>query len=178
MPRAWHLVLAMCAAVLPGSMHAAETKPLSTVPKVDLARYLGTWYEIAAIPQWFQRDCVATTATYSKREDGDIAVLNQCRVKTLDGKPKQARARAWVVDPQTNAKLKVQFFWPFRGSYWIIELDPDYRYAVVGHPSRNYLWILSRTPRMDDALYRDLMQRIERHGYDTTRIVRTLQSDG
>ena len=69
-------------------------------------------------------------------------------------------------------------FWPFWGSYWILELDPDYRYAVVGHPSRNYLWILSRTPQMEDALYRDLMQRIEGHGYDTTRIVRTVQPDG
>jgi apolipoprotein D and lipocalin family protein len=149
--------------------------PLQTVPWVDLSRYLGTWYEIAAIPQRFQRDCVATTATYSMRDDGDIAVLNQCREKTFDGKLKQAHARAWVTDPQTNAKLKVRFFWPFWGSYWIIELDPDYRYAVVGHPSRGYLWILSRTPRMEDAVYQELMRRIEAHGYDTARIVRTLQ---
>jgi apolipoprotein D and lipocalin family protein len=175
MARVLCLLVAICASALPAFVHPAPSAPLATVPKVDLDRYLGTWYEIAAIPQWFQRNCVATTASYSKREDGDIAVLNQCREKTLDGKLKQARARAWVADPRTNAKLEVQFFWPFRGAYWIIELDRGYRYAVVGHPSRDYLWILSRTPQMDNGLYRDLLQRIQGHGYDTTRIVRTLQ---
>jgi len=177
MIRAWYLILSVSLALLPGAGLAGRLKPLETVPRVDLERYLGTWYEIAAIPQRFQRDCVATTATYSKREDGDIAVLNQCREKTFGGKLKQARARAWVADPQTNAKLKVRFFWPFWGSYWIIELDPDYRYAVVGHPSRNYLWILSRTPQMDDAVYRELVRRIEAHGYDISRIVRTPQPE-
>jgi len=156
-------------------MDGGAAKPLETVAKVDLERYLGTWYEIAAIPQRFQRDCVATTATYAKRDDGDIAVLNQCQEKTLDGRVKQARGRAWVDDHETNAKLKVQFFWPFWGRYWIIELDPDYRYAVVGHPSRNYLWILSRTPRLAEAVYQALMQRIAAQGYDTSRIVRTVQ---
>jgi apolipoprotein D and lipocalin family protein len=154
---------------------AGQEKPLQVVPRVDLDRYLGTWYEIATIPQRFQKDCVGVTATYTLRDDGKIGVLNTCRKKTLDGELKTAKGKAWVVDKETNAKLKVQFFWPFRGDYWIIELDPDYQYAVVGHPDRKYLWILSRTPHMDEALYQDLMQRIANKGYDLSLIKRTLQ---
>ncbi|MFZ2053622.1 MAG: lipocalin family protein [Candidatus Aminicenantales bacterium] len=153
----------------------SQQRPLQVVPRVDLNRYLGTWYEIATIPQRFQKDCVGVTATYTLRDDGKIEVLNKCRKKTLDGEIKTAKGKAWVVDKETNAKLKVQFFWPFRGDYWIIELDPDYQYAVVGHPGRKYLWILSRTPQMDEALYQNLMQRIANKGYDLSLIKRTLQ---
>jgi apolipoprotein D and lipocalin family protein len=152
-----------------------QQEPIQVVPRVDLDRYLGTWYEIATIPQRFQKDCVAVTATYTLLDDGKIEVLNKCRKKTLDGEIKIAKGKAWVVDKETNAKLKVQFFWPFRGDYWIIELDPDYQYAVVGHPGRKYLWILSRTPQMDEALYQDLMRRIADKGYDLSLIKRTLQ---
>ena len=154
---------------------AAETKPLEVVPYVELNRYIGTWFEIATIPQRFQKDCVAVTARYTLRDDGKIDVLNKCRKKTLDGEPKEAKGKAWVVDKRTNAKLKVQFFWPFKGDYWIIELDADYQYAVVGHPGRKYLWILSRAPQMDESLYRDLLQRIANKGYDLSLIKRTLQ---
>jgi len=153
----------------------AETRPLEVVPYVDLDRYLGTWYEIATIPQRFQKDCVAVTATYTLRDDGTIGVENKCRKKTLDGEIKIARGKAWVVDKKTNAKLKVQFFWPFRGDYWIIELDPDYKFAVVGHPNRQYLWILSRSPHIEESLYQELLQRIANKGYDVSRIKRTLQ---
>jgi apolipoprotein D and lipocalin family protein len=166
------LLLLLAACVHPGTAHA----PLRVVPAVDLARYLGTWYEIASYPQWFQRDCVASTATYARREDGRIRVLNACRDRTLDGPLRQAEGVAWVVAGEpSNAKLQVQFFWPFRGDYWIIELDAEYRTAVVGHPSREYLWILSRTPQMDPALYAELCRRIEAHGYDLRRLQRTLQ---
>lgn len=156
----------------------AEEKPLQVVPRVDIDRYLGTWYEIATIPQRFQKGCVGVTATYTLRDDGAIEVLNRCRKETLDGEMKTVKGKAWVVDKNTNAKLKVQFFWPFRADYWIIELDPDYQYAVVGHPSRKYLWILSRTPQMDEALYQDLIQRIANKGYDPSLIKRTLQPSG
>ena len=152
-----------------------EIKPLEVVPYVDLGRYIGTWYEIATIPQRFQKDCVGVTATYTLRDDGAIAVLNKCRKKTLDGELKEVNGKAWVVDKKTNAKLKVRFFWPFKGDYWIIELDADYQYAVVGHPGRKYLWILSRSPQMDESLYQDLLQRIVNKGYDLARIKRTLQ---
>jgi len=153
----------------------ADSRPLEVVPYVDLNRYIGTWYEIATIPQRFQKDCVAVTATYTLRDDGKIDVLNKCRKKTLDGEVKTARGKAWVVDKKTNAKLKVRFFWPFKGDYWIIELDSEYQYVVVGHPNRNYLWILSRSPRLEESLYEDLIQRIANKGYDISRIKRTLQ---
>jgi apolipoprotein D and lipocalin family protein len=153
----------------------AQSKPLEVVPFVDINRYLGTWYEIATIPARFQKNCVAVTATYSLRKDGKISVLNQCRVGSLTGKEKSIKGKAWVVDKKTNAKLKVQFFWPFRGDYWIIELDSNYQYAVVGHPKRKYLWILSRTPQLDDALYQELIQRTSQKGYDVSKIKKTLQ---
>jgi len=127
---------------------------MDVVSDVDLERYTGKWYEIASFPQHFQRGCVASTATYTLRDDGRIDVLNECRDQSFDGELRQAEGIAWIVDPsQSRAKLKVQFFWPFSGDYWIIDLDPDYRYAVIGHPSREYLWILSRTPTMQPDLY-------------------------
>jgi apolipoprotein D and lipocalin family protein len=159
------------------TMAMAEDKALQVVPHVDLSRYLGTWYEIATIPQSFQRGCTGVTATYSQLPDGDIRVLNECRKGSLDGRYTSITGKAWVADPTTNAKLKVRFFWPFSAKYWIIELDQSgYQYAVVGHPSRKYLWILSRTPQMADELYRELLQRLRTvHGYDTDKLVRTLQ---
>lgn len=149
--------------------------PLKTVPKVDLTRYVGTWYEIASYPQRFQKGCTGTTATYSLRDDGQIRVVNRCRKGSLDGEEKKVVGRARVVDPKTNAKLEVTFFWPFWGDYWIIDLDDAYTYAVVGHPSRDYLWILSRTPVMDEAVYRGILRRLEAQGYPTGRLKRTLQ---
>ena len=153
----------------------AESEPLDVVRFVDIQRYLGTWYEIATIPHRFQKGCVGVTANYSLRDDGDVEVVNVCREETLDGKERSVRGKAWIVDKTTNAKLKVRFFWPFSGSYWIIELDSDYQWAVVGHPNRNYLWILSRTPQMSGALYDELLERIAAKGYDLVKIKKTLQ---
>jgi apolipoprotein D and lipocalin family protein len=154
----------------------AKENPLQTVAKVDLNRYLGVWYEIATIPQRFQKGCTGVTATYSLRKDGKIDVLNECHKDSLNGRYKSIHGKAWVADQQTNAKLKVQFFWPFSGDYWIIELDSNYQYAVVGHPNRNYLWILCRTPKMDEGVYNGLLNRIrDVHGYDIGRIKKTLQ---
>jgi len=155
----------------------AWTKPLEVVPHVDLQRYLGTWYEIATIPQRFQRGCVAVTALYSLRKNGDIQVVNSCRRETLDGEVRTVRGKARVVDRTTNAKLKVSFFWPFWGAYWIIGLDVDYGWAVVGHPDRTYLWILCRSPQMDETLYGGLLKLIADKGYDLTKIKKTLQPE-
>ncbi|MDH4281235.1 MAG: lipocalin family protein [Myxococcales bacterium] len=149
--------------------------PLETVPEVDLNRYLGTWYEIASYPQSFQEGCTGTTATYTLRDDGQIDVLNECRKGSLDGKEDSARGRARVVDRDTNAKLEVSFFRPFWGDYWIIDLGPDYEYAVVGHPSRDYLWILSRTPTLDEATYEGISSRLEQEGYPLDRLQKTIQ---
>ena len=148
---------------------------LETVPHVDLGRYLGTWYEIASIPQSFQRGCTGTTATYTLRDDGDLDVMNRCRLGALDGKEKAALGRARLVDRATNAKLEVSFFRPFWAPYWIIDLAQDYSYAVVGHPGRDYLWILSRAPTMSEATYQTIVTRLQAQGYETSRLVRTLQ---
>jgi apolipoprotein D and lipocalin family protein len=149
--------------------------PLQTVRHVTLSRYLGTWYEIANFPQSFQRGCTGTIATYSLRSDGDIEVLNRCRKGSLAGKEKSAHGRARVVDRVTNAKLEVSFFRPFWGDYWIIDLADDYSHAVVGHPGRDYLWILSRTPTMGAATYEGILKRLQVQGYETARLVRTQQ---
>jgi apolipoprotein D and lipocalin family protein len=154
---------------------AADAPPLEVVGSVDLDNYLGRWYEIASYPAWFQKNCTATTADYSLRDDGLIKVVNSCRKGALDGKLKQAKGRAKVVDPASNARLKVSFFWPFWGDYWIIDLDPDYQWAVVGVPNRKYLWILSRTPTMDEAVYDGIVSRLEAQRYDPARLNRTPQ---
>jgi apolipoprotein D and lipocalin family protein len=145
--------------------------PLEVVSDVDLDRFAGRWYEIASFPQRFQEGCVATTATYTRRDDGRIRVENECRDGSFDGDLRRADGVAWVADPsKSQAKLKVQFFWPFSGDYWLIELDPEYQYAVVGHPSRDYLWILARTPSLAPAVYGALLSRIESHGYDLEQV--------
>jgi len=162
---------------LAAAVVAAEKKPLEVVSSVDLQRYTGRWYEIATIPSRFQKDCVGVTATYTLRPDGDISVVNTCHKKTLDGKFKSVTGKAWVVDKTTNAKLKVRFFWPFSGDYWIIELDPDYQWALVGDESRDYLWILSRTPQLDESLYQELLNKATAKGFDVNRLKRTLQPE-
>ncbi len=159
-------------------LHAAvpdSVPPLQTVPNVDLQRYMGTWYEIASFPQRFQKGCVASMATYALRKDGKVEVLNQCRNETLDGKLRSAKGKAWVVDKETNAKLRVSFFWPFWGSYWIIDLGSNYEYAVVGHPNRNYLWILSRKQQMDPGTFEAILQKLKAQHYDISRLNKTLQ---
>ena len=144
--------------------------------EVDLDRYLGRWYEVASFPQCFQQGCVATTANYTLRDDGRIRVENECRDGSFDAELRRVEGVAWVTDPNgSQAKLKVQFFWPFSGDYWIIELDPEYRYAVVGHPSRDYLWILARTRTLNSVVYEALRARIEAQGYDLGRLNRTPQ---
>lgn len=150
--------------------------PLQTVSRIDVQKYLGDWYEIASFPQYFQKDCVHTKANYSLRQDGDIEVNNQCRDKTPDGKLREAKGKAWVVDKATSAKLKVQFFWPFSGDYWVIDLGANYEYAVVGHPKRTYLWILSRTPHMEDSVYQAILERLKTQShYDLAPLRKTLQ---
>jgi apolipoprotein D and lipocalin family protein len=152
--------------------------PLATVAHVDLQRYLGTWYEIASFPQRFQRGCVASTATYAMRDDGQIDVLNRCRKDSLDGPVREARGRARVVDRASGAKLEVSFFRPFWGDYWIVDLGSDYEYAVIGHPSRDYLWILSRSTTLSGDLYDAIVRRLDAQGYETARLQRTQQPAG
>jgi len=148
-----------------------DRPPLETVAYVDLQRYVGTWHEIARFPHRFQKGCVATRAIYTLRDDGQIGVYNECRKGTVGGELKSVEGRARVVDAATNAKLEVTFFWPFWGAYWIIDLDPDYRWAVVGHPSRKYLWILAREPGLAEDVLQGIRQRLERQGYDLSPLI-------
>lgn len=146
---------------------------LETVTKVDLEKYLGKWYEIAHLPAKFQEGCNETTATYSLLGNGIISVLNECK---KNGKVKTARGKAKIDDKTTNAKLKVTFFWPFYGDYWIIKLGQDYEYAVVGTPNRKYLWILSRTPQMDDKLFSEILEFVRVKGFNTANLIKTSHS--
>jgi apolipoprotein D and lipocalin family protein len=151
--------------------------PLDVVEEVDLDRYAGLWYEIARYPNSFERGCVGVTAEYAPRDDGRIDVVNTCIESTLDGPARTIEGTARVVDPATNAKLKVTFFWPFEGDYWIIDLAEDYSYAVVGSPDRQFLWILSRTPAMDDALYQQILDSLPERSFDPGRLDLVPQSD-
>ena len=162
-------VVLMSATVHPDSVE------LKVVDSVDLSRYLGKWYEIASYPAWFQRGCTASTAEYTMLTDGKIRIINRCHKSRPDGPLKESVGKAEVSDDQTNAKLKVWFFWPFKGNYWIIDLDNDYRWAVVGEPKRKYLWILSRTPTIDQTLYRNILSRLPSKGYDPSKLKRTPQ---
>jgi len=151
--------------------------PLDVVEKVDLDRYSGRWYEIARYPNSFERGCVGVTADYTPRADGRIQVVNTCFESSLDGPSREIRGSARVADKTTNAKLKVTFFWPFEADYWIIDLDEDYQYAVVGEPSRSFLWILSRTPQMDEDLYEDIVATLPSRSYDPERLELVPQGD-
>ena len=159
------------------AMAAGAEAPLSVVQKVDLDRYLGQWFEIASYPAWFARNCTGVTADYSLREGGGIKVVNRCFKNSLDGQLKEARGRAKVVDSETNAKLKVSFFGPFWGNYWIVDLDPEYRWAVVGEPKRKYLWILIRTPSLDKDTLDGILSRLPAKGYDANRLQWTPQAE-
>ena len=150
---------------------ASLLQPPSVVPYVDLTRYVGFWYEIARYPTPFQANCASSTADYTARSDGTIGVLNTCLaadgsvVSTIEGS-------ASVVDPTTNAKLVVTFPGvPFPGDYWIIDLGPNYEYAVVSDPLRLTLFILSRTPTLDQPTLDAILSRLVDQGYDPARLV-------
>ncbi len=168
------------AAVLMLSMVSCKTASvteLQTVPKVDVDKYMGTWYEISSFPQRFQQDCYCTMAEYRFNDQkGYVEVLNSCRKYSPTGVIDTAKGKAFVTDKETNAKLKVQFFWPFKGKYWIIALADDYSYAMVGHPNREYLWILNRMPQMEEAQYKELVGIAAKLGFDTRLLQRTDQS--
>lgn len=144
-----------------------------TVPRVDLERYMGKWYEIASFPAWFQRDCFCTTAEYELRGD-HVGVINSCRKGSSQGGLAVATAKSFAVTGSNNSRLKVQFFWPFKGDYWIIALDDNYQYAMVGHPDKEYLWILSRAPEMPEDAYRNLVETARERGYDISKLKKTL----
>jgi apolipoprotein D and lipocalin family protein len=155
---------------------------LEAVPSVDLNRYVGTWYEIARFPNSFQRMCTGdVTANYTLLDDGTVKVVNRCRKENGEMTEAEGRAKR-VGQDEPSSKLLVRFapswlsWLPFVwANYWVIDLAEDYSYAVIGEPSREYLWILSRTPKMEDAVYENILQRIRAKGYDTSALVKTRQ---
>jgi apolipoprotein D and lipocalin family protein len=176
-PKQTKLLIACCISLFIAMFffQKSNAQELQTVPEVDLQRYAGKWFEIASYPQSFQRGCMCTTATYTLSEEGFVVVENRCNKGATDGPESYIKGKAFVTKNSGNAKLKVQFFWPFRGKYWIIDLAPDYSYAVVSHPSKKYLWILSRTPIMDETIYQGILQRLSLKGFDLSKLERTVQ---
>lgn len=151
------------------------SQTLETVPYVDLNKYAGKWYEIASFPQRFQKGCNCTTAEYTLTDKGYVIVENRCNRGSINGKASYIKGKVFVGENSGNAKLKVQFFWPFKSKYWIIDLADDYSYAVVGHPNRKYLWILSRTPKMNETIYQQILSRMKEKGFDISKIEITTQ---
>ena len=160
---------------LTGAAQAALA-PLQTVPSVDVPRYMGTWYEIAKYPNWFQKKCASSTqATYSLQTDGRVQVLNRC--KTDKGEWSEALGAARQIGGPNSAQLKVRFapewlsFIPMVwGDYWIIDLDPQYQWVLVSEPQREYLWILSRTPQMPATTLQQLQSKLVALGFDLKRL--------
>ena len=167
------IVLSVITTMVLAGMAAVDSKGgLEVVGAVDLSRYAGRWYEIARLPNRLEKKCAdSVTATYTLRSDGKVDVVNRCR--KANGEYTTAKGKAKIVDKKTNAKLKVTFFWPFYGDYWILDLGPNYEYAVVGAPNRDYLWILSRTPQLDEELYQRLLREMATRGFATDRMIRT-----
>ena len=157
--------------------------PVKTVDSIDLQKYLGKWYEIAAIPQSFQKQCVGnTTAVYATAEDDLISVVNTC--DTATAAPSVANGRAKVIDKNSNSKLKVTFVhflgWQFLlgGDYRILAIGENYSYAIVGAPNRDYAWILSRTPGMTNEKIIEANQALVTQGFDTCKLISTIQTSG
>ncbi len=179
--------ISLASLLLPASLASLQPEdsanaPLRVVTPVDLSRYMGTWYEIARYPNRFQKQCTGNvTASYTLLMDGQVRVVNRCRNESGEIEEVEGRARR-KSDSEPASKLQVRFapailsFLPFVwGDYWIIDLAPDYSYVAIGEPSRQYLWILSRTPTMDDVVYAGILDRLKGQQYDPSRLVKTKQ---
>lgn len=148
-----------------------------TVKELQLDKFLGKWYEIARFPHSFEKDLVGVTATYTMRDDGKIKVLNQGYKSTLDGKLSTAVGKAKIPDSKEPGKLKVSFFWFFYADYFVMELDENYEWAVIGSSSPDYLWILSRSSQIDENTYQDLINKIKDRGYNLDKLIRVEQPE-
>lgn len=157
------------------SLSLTSFAEIPTVSHVELSRYLGHWHEIARFPHSFQKDCAKSEAQYTLLPSGKIEVINSCASLSEPGKELRVRGLAKVVDKKTNAKLKVSFGpwlgWPFAGDYWILDLDENYQYALVGTPDLDYLWILARTPELAAENIEHLIKRAQVLGFDTGRLI-------
>jgi len=162
------------AAVLAFALLGCSEEPLPVEGDVDLARFQGTWYEIAKLPRPLQARCTATTATYELASKSELLVKHECREGGLDGSLHTVFARAVVGDPDVPAKLSLDFGFAF-GDYWILELGDAYEYAVIGHPTRDYLWILSRTPGLDEDVISGILERARQQHFPVDLLDYTVQ---
>ena len=144
----------------------------TVVKELDIQKYLGKWYEIARFDHSFERGLVGVTAEYSMRDDGKIKVVNSGYKNSLDGKFSQAVGKAKIPDPINEpAKLKVSFFLFFYGDYYVMELDKEYQWVLIGSNSDAYLWILSRKPQIEKELYNELLDKLQIRGYDISKLI-------
>jgi apolipoprotein D and lipocalin family protein len=164
-------------------MAQQSDQSVKTIASLDVPRYLGTWYEIAKFPNWFQKKCVSNTkAVYTAKSDGNLRVLNSC--KTASGETSEAEGLARQIGAKDSPKLEVRFapewlsFLPLVwGDYWVIDLDSQYQVAAVSDPRREYLWVLSRTPQIDPKAYADLLQRLKQQQFDIQKLELTSQKN-
>lgn len=147
---------------------------VEVVDKLDLQKYLGHWYEIAAIPYHFEKGCHCSQANYSVNTDGTIKILNACKRDSVNNKYDVKEGKAWVKG--NPAKLQLEFFFPFDARYWVLQVDRKYRYAMVGEPTKKHLWILSRTPTLSKRIYKKLVKFAENQGFPTNELEMTDQS--
>lgn len=185
--RFWKTTLLALCFSLTAIRAQAETKvspgvqPLQTIAALDVPRYMGTWYEIAKFPNWFQKKCIgATRADYRQLQDGSVQVINRCRLE--NGEMNEAIGKGRQVGEATSPRLKVRFapdwlsFLPMVwGNYWVIDLDEAYQLVAVSEPERQYLWVLSRTPQVDPQRYKDLLDRLSQKGFDVRLLEKTRQ---
>lgn len=169
------LLLGFFTLSLIGCSTMPKNPPPRTVPHVDLNRYMGDWYVIANIPYLLEKGKVASYDTYSPRADGRMNNIFTFRKGSLDAPEQSWKGVAWVVNKETNAEWKVQFLWPLRATYLVLELDPDYRWAVVGTPNRKLLWVLARDKRLSDETYAMILKRMTAQGYEASRIFKVPQ---
>ena len=156
-------ILLVSATILLGGCGSDEPLPTE---QIDLEKYMGTWYEIARLPNSFEKGLKCVTATYELKDNGKVNVLNRGHKISDPTKVKDANGTAWLPDPATTGQLKVRFFWPFAGDYYIIRIDEGYEHVLVGDPSRKYLWILSRTPSPDQATVESYLKAARQQGFD------------
>jgi len=154
----------------------SEHKELPTVTELDLTKYAGTWYEIARLPNSFEKGLECVTATYTILPNGKVEVLNKGYTNADTSKMKSIKGVAWVPNNNHPGQLKVRFFWPFSGRYWVIALDNNYNYALVGDPSRKYLWILSKSSTLDSSTYTTLVSIAKENGFNVENLMMVNQS--
>lgn len=173
-----HMIAIVGLVALSGCAMMRGGPPLETVDEVDLERYMGEWYVIANIPYFGERGNVAGRAIYRMRDDGRMDDIYRYRDGSFDAPVEEMTGVAWVVDEDSNAEWKVQFYWPIRFGYYIVGLDDDYRWTVVGHPSREYAWIMARKPELPDERYQALLDLLDARGFDSSRVEKVPQRRG